>query len=45
MTVPRILSWLVADDPHPEYSRLDRMDGLGSLDQPDIDPDDTEETS
>ena len=45
MTVPRTLSWLAVDDPHPEYSRLDRMDGLGNLDQPDTDPDDTEETS
>ena len=25
----RILAWFIADDPHPEYSRLDRMDGLG----------------
>lgn len=20
---------IIADDPHPEYSRLDRLDGLG----------------
>src|SRR5690606_16687547 len=25
---------VVADDPNPEYSRLDRMDGLGSLTVP-----------
>ncbi|WIB65396.1 hypothetical protein [Curtobacterium sp. MCBD17_040] len=23
-----VAAWIVADDPHPEYSRLDRMDGL-----------------
>lgn len=25
----RLFGWLIADDPNPEYSRLDRMDGLG----------------
>jgi hypothetical protein len=24
----RLTGWLVADDPTPDYSRLDRMDGL-----------------
>lgn len=23
-----IVDWLIADDPNPELSRLDRMDGL-----------------
>jgi hypothetical protein len=26
----RLFGWLIADDPNPEYSRLDRMDGLGT---------------
>lgn len=25
----RLAGWLIADDPNPEYSSLDRMDGLG----------------
>jgi hypothetical protein len=24
-----LVDWLVADDPNPEYSALDRMDGRG----------------
>lgn len=28
-TLVRLLGWLCLPDPNPEYSRLDRLDGLG----------------
>jgi hypothetical protein len=28
-TIRKFIAWFIADDPNPEYSRLDKLDGLG----------------